>query len=227
MHKDLADPAKLTDSMKMFQMGLEGGKPGAGRGGRAAGMVLQGRRLDASSPPASRLPSPAFALDGGEEPEIAGIYLIGAGRHAVPPRLRARQRILRPRHRAAELSLARPFQAARLRARPGAAGRRAAAPTCAAPPASCATARSIWEKPFLSGEENMSHTIANLEPTISSTRCSAGPATCTCTSSAPRRCRSPTASRPQHGDVFEIEAEPFGLPLANPIGRGRRRPGRR
>ena len=33
----------------------------------------------------------------------------------------------------------------------------------AAPRASCATARLLWEKPFLSGEANMSHTIANLE----------------------------------------------------------------
>ncbi len=33
MHKDLADTAKLTDSMKMFRMGLEGGKPAAGARG--------------------------------------------------------------------------------------------------------------------------------------------------------------------------------------------------
>ena len=35
---------ELTDSMKMFKWGLEGGKPEAGRDGRAAGMVLQRRR---------------------------------------------------------------------------------------------------------------------------------------------------------------------------------------
>src|SRR6516165_5763405 len=28
MHKDLADPMKLTDSMRMFKLGVEGGKPG-------------------------------------------------------------------------------------------------------------------------------------------------------------------------------------------------------
>ena len=33
MHKDLADPAKLTDSMRMFKLGLEGGKPGRGETG--------------------------------------------------------------------------------------------------------------------------------------------------------------------------------------------------
>jgi hypothetical protein len=35
---------QLTDSMRMFLMGVEGGKPAAGQVGRAAGMVLQGRR---------------------------------------------------------------------------------------------------------------------------------------------------------------------------------------
>src|SRR5579871_4923617 len=33
MHQDLADPAKLTDSMKMFKLGLEGGKPAKGQAG--------------------------------------------------------------------------------------------------------------------------------------------------------------------------------------------------
>src|SRR5579863_5892229 len=33
MHKKLEDPAALTDSMKMFKMGLEGGKPGKGQEG--------------------------------------------------------------------------------------------------------------------------------------------------------------------------------------------------
>ena len=30
MHKSLADPSQLTDSMKMFKLGLEGGKPAKG-----------------------------------------------------------------------------------------------------------------------------------------------------------------------------------------------------
>ncbi len=46
MHRDLADPTKLTNSMRMFKLGLAGGKPGKGEDGRAARMVLQGGRLD-------------------------------------------------------------------------------------------------------------------------------------------------------------------------------------
>ena len=53
MHKNLADAETLTNSMKMFKMGLEGGKPKGARAGRAAGMVLQGRRLDAGRRPAA------------------------------------------------------------------------------------------------------------------------------------------------------------------------------
>ncbi len=47
MHKKTTEAAEetLTDSMKMFKMGLENGKPKALRKGRAARMVLQGQRL--------------------------------------------------------------------------------------------------------------------------------------------------------------------------------------
>ena len=38
--------AELTDSMKMFRWGVEGGRPGAGQDRHRAGMVLQGHRHD-------------------------------------------------------------------------------------------------------------------------------------------------------------------------------------
>ena len=63
----------------------------------------------------------------------------------------------------------------------------------------------------------MCHTLANLEHHHFKYACSAGPATCTCTISAPPRCPSPTGSGPQPGDVFEIEAPGFGRALRNPI----------
>jgi hypothetical protein len=40
MHRDLAEPSKVTDSMRMFKIGLEGGKPGRGEEGSQPGMVL-------------------------------------------------------------------------------------------------------------------------------------------------------------------------------------------
>ncbi|MDP7205395.1 MAG: hypothetical protein QGH11_07500, partial [Pirellulaceae bacterium] len=64
-----------TDSARMFAMGLEGGKPEAGKRGvspewfyKGNGANLRGHRQS--------LDLPAFALDGGEEPEIVGCYVI-------------------------------------------------------------------------------------------------------------------------------------------------------
>lgn len=69
-----------TDSMKMFRWGVEGGRPAVGAVGTApewffkgVGTILRG--------PGESLPVPPYAEDGGEEAEIAGVYLIDdAGR---------------------------------------------------------------------------------------------------------------------------------------------------
>ena len=69
----LAEP---TDSMKMFQIGLEGGRPTAGRVGAAPEWFYKGvgTILRAANQP---LDVPSHADGGGEEAEIAGVYLIG------------------------------------------------------------------------------------------------------------------------------------------------------
>jgi hypothetical protein len=74
MHE--AGETDLTDSMKMFRWGVEGGKPAPGKIGvapewfyKGCGTILRahGEALDV----------PAFAEDGGEEAEIAGVYFVG------------------------------------------------------------------------------------------------------------------------------------------------------
>ncbi len=57
--------------MRMFRMGVEGGKPAPGEAGVQPEWFYKGdgSGLVASGEP---LVSPAFARDGGEEPEIAG-----------------------------------------------------------------------------------------------------------------------------------------------------------
>ena len=67
--------AELTDSMKMFRWGIEGGRPAPGAIGTApewfykgTGTILRGH--------SDALEVPPYAGDGGEEAEIAGIYLI-------------------------------------------------------------------------------------------------------------------------------------------------------
>jgi hypothetical protein len=67
--------ADLTDSMKMFRWGIEGGRPAPGSIGTAPewfykgpGTILRGH--------GEALDVPPYAGDGGEEAELAGIYLI-------------------------------------------------------------------------------------------------------------------------------------------------------
>jgi hypothetical protein len=75
---------ELTDSMKMFRLGVEGGRPGAGRIGAAPEWFYKGRGdiLRAHGEP---LPIPSYAEDGGEEAEIVGVYFVD--QHGRPRRL--------------------------------------------------------------------------------------------------------------------------------------------
>lgn len=75
MHE--ASEAELTDSMKMFRLGLTGGKPAPGAVGAAPEWFYKGTgtSLRACGEP---LDLPGFAEDGGEEAEIAGVYFIDA-----------------------------------------------------------------------------------------------------------------------------------------------------
>lgn len=64
-----------TDTQKMFQLGLDGGKPGDGEVGvqpewfyKGTGHILRA--------PFQSIEMPEFALDGGEEAELAGVYIV-------------------------------------------------------------------------------------------------------------------------------------------------------
>jgi hypothetical protein len=67
---------ELTDSMKMFRWGLEGGRPAAGDIGTPPEWFYKGSAsiLRAHGEP---LVVPSFGEDGGEEAEIAGVYIVG------------------------------------------------------------------------------------------------------------------------------------------------------
>jgi hypothetical protein len=66
---------KLTDSMRMFQSGIEGGRPAPGCSGTPPEWFYKGTgaAMRAHGEP---LEIPSYAHDGGEEAEIAGVYLI-------------------------------------------------------------------------------------------------------------------------------------------------------
>ena len=75
MHVRTDDIDNLTDSMKMFRYGLDGGRPAAGETGASPEWFYKGAGgiLRAHDEP---LEVPEYAEDGGEEAEIAGVYLI-------------------------------------------------------------------------------------------------------------------------------------------------------
>ena len=74
MHQSSSED-KITDSMQMYQWGVEGGSPPMGEIGtqpewfyKGNGSILKGHGQSLEVPP--------YAKDGGEEPEIAGIYVV-------------------------------------------------------------------------------------------------------------------------------------------------------
>ena len=75
----------------------------------------------------------------------------------------------------------------------------------------------LWEKPFLSGEANMSHSLANLEHHHfkNAQFRQAGDVHVHFFGTATLSCADGIAT--QAGDVFEILADAFHLPLRNPL----------
>lgn len=214
MHKAAAS-GEMTDSMRMFLLGMEGGKPAAGAVGaqpewfyKGDGSIIVGD--------GDTLLRPSFAEDGGEEPEIAGIYLIDAdgrpvrlgyalgnefsdhvterGNYLWLAHSKLRQAAL-----GAELRLGDLPQDVRgnSRIRRG--------------------AEVIWEKPFLTGEANMSHGLANLEHHHFKYPQFRRPGDVHVHFFGTATLSFSDGIVPQDGDVFEIAADAFLLPLRNKV----------
>jgi hypothetical protein len=204
-----------SDSMKMFHMGVDGGKPADGRPGVQPEWFYKGdgRSLIAPEQP---LTSPDFALNGGEEPELAGIYVIAGD--GTPFRLGYTLANEFSDHVMERMNY---LYLAHSKLRPASIGPELLVGDLPADMHGTALIRRagkpIWEKPFLTGEANMSHYLSNLEH---------------------HHFKYPLFRRPgdlhvhffgtatisfgdgvmaQDGDVFEIEAPPFSLPLRNPL----------
>ncbi|WP_119273348.1 AraD1 family protein [Taklimakanibacter deserti] len=153
--------ADLTDSMKIFRMGLTGGKPAEGEIGVQPEWFFKGLGT-CLVPPGSALPLPSFALAGGEEAEIVGLYIVSPD--GTPWRLgyalgnefsdQVTEAInylylahskLRACSIGPELLLGDLPDDVRGTVRVLRAG------------------KPVWEGEFLSGESNMSHSVRNLE----------------------------------------------------------------
>jgi hypothetical protein len=213
MHRDMTDPSKLTDSMRMFRLGYERGKPKKGHAGAQPEWFYKG---DGSilCPPEGDLASPAFALDGGEEPEIVGIYVIdGACR---PVRVGFALGNEFSDHVTEQQNY---LWLAHSKLRPASLGPELLVGEL--PPDIQGVSRIlrgkdvIWERTFLSGEQNMAHSIANLEAHHFKYSQFRRPGDVHIHFFGTATLSFSEGVRTQSGDIFEIQSEPFGLPLRN------------
>jgi hypothetical protein len=77
MHTKLSsNDSEMTDSMKMFKLGFDGGKPEIDVVGAQPEWFYKGDGGIVCAPETD-LPVPCFAEDAGEEPELVGLYIIG------------------------------------------------------------------------------------------------------------------------------------------------------
>lgn len=205
----------VTDSMKMFRMGLESGKPAPGQAGVQPEWFYKGTG-EALVAPGAPLVSPDFALDGGEEPEIAGLYLIASDGQAV--RLGFALGNEFSDHVTEKINY---LYLAHSKLRQVSFGPEILIGDLPDDVRGTSRIRRggevLWEKPFLSGEANMSHTIANLEHHHFKYGIFRQPGDVHVHMFGTATLSFADGIAPQNGDVFEIEAAAFGLPLVNPL----------
>ncbi|ALZ85555.1 FAH family protein [Pseudomonas oryzihabitans] len=155
------EEAKLTDSMRMFKWGVEGGRPAAGTAGAQPEWFYKGDGGILVRPGAD-IPLPEFAEDAGEEPELTGLYVIGddgkpyrlgyAVGNEFSDHVMERKNYLYLAHSKLRYCSFGP-----------------ALRTGELPRHLAGTSRIrrgdqvLWEKEFLSGEDNMCHSLENLE----------------------------------------------------------------
>jgi hypothetical protein len=163
MHK--AETAKaaenITDSMRMFQWGVEGGRPATGRIGIAPEWFYKGNGSVLRAPFAP-LDVPPYAEDGGEEAELAGIYIVDSegmphrigmatGNEFSDHKFEKRNYLnlagskLRTCSLGPELVVGGDFKAITGEVRIERDG------------------KTLWQKTIETGEENMCHSLANME----------------------------------------------------------------
>ncbi len=215
MHATGKPTEDVTDSMKMFNLGVDGGRPKPGQIGAQPEWFYKGDGSILVAPEAE-LKVPSFALDAGEEPEIAGIYVIGPdGRPWRVGFALGNEFSDHVTERFNYLWLAH----SKLRA-------------CSVGPelvigeiAGTIKGESrivrdgevIWRKPFLTGEETMAHTIANLEHHHFKYAHFRRPGDLHVHFFGTATLSFADGITVEHGDRFEIEAPGFGRPLRNTV----------
>ncbi|ACO81024.1 hypothetical protein AvCA_49280 [Azotobacter vinelandii CA] len=216
MHQqNLGDDAALTDTMRVFRWGLEGGKPTTGQAGAQPEWFYKGDGGIVVRPGAD-LPLPPFAEDAGEEPELAGLYVIGddgkpyrlgfALGNEFSDHVMERRNYLYLAHSKLRFcsfgpelrlgELPRHLSGFSRIRRDGAV---------------------LWEKEFLSGEDNMCHSLENLEYHHFKYAQFLRPGDVHVHFFGTATLSFADGVKTQPGDRFEIGIAEFGEPLSNDI----------
>lgn len=214
--KTQEEETHMSDSMRIFKWGLDGGRPKAGEIGIQPEWYYKGDGTIAVRPGAP-LPAPSFGDDAGEEAEIVGVYLIGADRR--PYRLGFAlgnefcDHVMERKnfHYIAHSKMR--FCSFGPELRTGAL------------PASVSgmsrirrQGRVIWEKEFLTGEANMCHSIDNLEYHLFKYVQFLRPGDIHIHFFGTATLSFADGVQTRQGDEFEIDAVEFGMPLINTVG---------
>jgi hypothetical protein len=203
--------------MQMFKWGVEGGRPGGAAPGAQPEWFYKGDG-DCVVACGQALPSPSFALDGGEEPEIVGLYLIAPD--GTPQRLGFAIGNEFSDHVTERKNY---LYLAHSKLRPCAIGPEL---RTGAPPAHMEgvsrirrAGKVLWERPFLTGETNMCHSLANLEYHHFKYAAHRRPGDVHLHFFGTATLSFADGIQTAPGDVFEVELPDLGAPLANPLAR--------
>jgi hypothetical protein len=207
--------ADLTDSMKMFRWGIEGGRPAPGSIGTAPEWFYKGTGT-ALREHGEALEVPAYAGDGGEEAEVAGLYLIAAD--AQPRRigmacgnefsdhvfektnyLNLAASKLRTCALGPELVVDPGFESVPVEVRIERAG------------------NLLWRKAFRTGESEMCHSLANIEHHHFKYAAHRRPGDVHIHFFGTDCLSFSDGIHLQDGDVMQVSIEGFGRPLRNPV----------
>lgn len=209
------EEAKLTDSMRMFKWGVEGGRPATGTAGAQPEWFYKGDGGILVRPGAD-IPLPEFAEDAGEEPELTGLYVIGddgkpyrlgyAVGNEFSDHVLERKNYLYLAHSKLRYCSFGP-----------------ALRTGELPRHLVGTSRIrrgeqvVWEKEFLSGEDNMCHSLENLEYHHFKYAQFLRPGDVHVHFFGTATLSFADGVRVEPGDRFEIAVPEFGEPLSNGV----------
>lgn len=215
MHAKLKSSNELTDSMKMFKAGLEGGKPKGNKPGMQPEWFYKGTGRNVVGC-GSALLSPDFAEDHGEEPELVGCYLIdddgrprrlgfAIGNEFSDHVTERRNYLLLAHSKLRQCGVGPMLNTGTLPAHLEGTSRIRR------------DGQVLWQKPFITGEANMCHTFANLEYHHFKYRQHRVPGDVHLHFFGTATVSVADGIQVQAGDAFEIDLPALGASLVNPL----------